>query len=154
MATEAAFDNSGGRYRKIMGGRALLATGNDSLKRRYAERIVSHCASLPPTAVWDAVDALFPATIGVDALLTIIRQIDLTDRDGGVGFEWESPKLITKLTDKTALERLLAGLMDVLGVDNATIGHIPDDREKAVLSAIKVTSYQLLVVIPNVMYPT
>ena len=144
LAAEAAFDDSGTRYRKIMGGRALLATGNDSLKRRYAERLVSHCAALPPTAVWDAVDTLFPATVAVDELLTIIRQMDLTDRDGGVGFEWQSPKLIAKLTDKTALERLLAGLMDVLGPDNTRIGHRPTDRERALLSAINVASYRSL----------
>jgi len=145
LVTEAAFDDSSTRYRKIMGGRALLATGNDSLKRRYAERIVSHCASLPPMAVWDAVDALFPTTIGVDGLLTIIRQVDLTDRDGGVGFEWQSPKLIAKLTDKTALERLLVGLMAVLGPDNTRIGHQPTEREQALLSAIKAASYRSMV---------
>ena len=149
LAIEAAFDDTGKRYRIIMGGRALLATGDDSIKRQYAQRILSHCTSLPPTAVWDAVDTLFPTIIGVDELLTIIRQIDLTDRDGGVGFEWQSPKLIEKLSDKAGLERLLAGLMDMLGADDSTIGHIADERERALLSAIKAASYQLLVRVPN-----
>jgi hypothetical protein len=149
LATEAAFDDTGGHYRKIMGGRAVMATGDDSLKRQYAERIVSRCTSLPPTAVWDAIDNLFPAVIGVDELLEIIRQIDLADRDGGGGFEWRSPKLIEKLADKAALERLLAGLMDLLGADETAIGHIPDGRERALLSATKAASYQLLVQVPN-----
>lgn len=149
LATEAAFDDAGSRYRMIMGGRALLGTADDSIKRRYAERILTDCASLPLTAVWDAVDTLFPAVIGVDELLTIIRQVDLADRDGGVGFEWHAPKLIEKITDRETLEHLLAGLMEVLGPIDAPIGHIPDDREKALLSAIKAASYQLLAQLLN-----
>lgn len=149
LATEAAFDDAGKRYRMIMGGRALLATADDLTKRRYAERILNHCTSLPPTAVWDAVDMLFPRIIGVEELLTIIRQVDLADRDGGVGFESHSPKLIEKLTDDAALEHLLAGLMEVLGPNDAPIGHIPNDREKALVSAIKVASYRLLARLPN-----
>lgn len=144
LAMEAAFDDAGNRYRQIVGGRALMAAANDELKRRYTERVASSCTTLPATVVWDAVESLFPTIISVDDLLTILRQIDLTDRDGGVGFEWQSANLVAKLTEAQALEHLLSGLLVILGVDNANIGHQPEDREKALLSAIAAASFQLL----------
>ena len=95
-----------------------MATADDAGKRRYAIFVVSECRTLPTTAVWDTVESRFPTIITVDNLLSILGAIDITDRDGGVGFQWQAPDLIARLNSPDELERLLAGLSALLGPES------------------------------------
>lgn len=99
---------------------------------------------MPNILVWDAIDGLFPHFLDVDDLLGIISAVNISDADGGLGFEWRSPRLVDRLDARLDLERLLNGLLDQLGEDTGGIGHSPDKREKAYFSAIAAAAYRLL----------
>jgi hypothetical protein len=99
----------------IFAGRALLATGSDEAKKRYADHVKSHASALSAIVVWEAMDALAPTVLGIDDVLTILSSIDVTDRDGGLGLDWHGPKLVERITSRNDLERLLLGLLSQLG---------------------------------------
>jgi hypothetical protein len=139
---ESAFGTYPDRHTRIVAGRALTTAGDEAAKRRYAELIKDSCEALPNILVWDAIDGLFPHFLDVDDLLGIISAVDISDADGGLGFEWRSPGLVDRLDARLDLERLLNGLLDQLGEDTGGIGHSPDKREKAYFSAI--AAYRLL----------
>jgi hypothetical protein len=145
LAAEAVALAARSRHDQIVAGRAFMATADDAEKVKYVAQIVRDCASLPPTAVWDAAEKLFPSILGIDDLLAILSHIDVTDRDGGVGFEWLSPKLISRVDDPTDLERLLVGLLTLIGPEPDDLRPDQDDRDRALLAAIGSTAHRLLV---------
>ena len=141
LATDAAFGAYPDRHTRIVAGRALAATGDEATKQRYAEFIKANRAALPNILVWNAIDDLFPKFLSVDDLLAILANIDVTDNDGGIGFEWQSPDLVTRLNSSSDLERLLSGLLERLGGETGGLG---SKREEAYCSAIAAAASRLL----------
>lgn len=144
LAAEAAANALSSRHDQIVAGRALMATADDGAKRQYAARVVTECASLPPAVVWDAVEALFPPILGVGDLLTILGRVNVADRDGGVGFQWQSPDLIKRVNSPRDLEQLLSGLTALLGEETGSLDMEPDDRQETLLTAIAAIAHRLL----------
>ena len=140
----AAFHTYTDKYTRLVIGKALAATGDKQTKRAYVDFIKDNCSTLPSLLVWDAVKALFPDSLGVDDLLAILSTVDFDDSDGGLGFAWESPALVDRLSDRFRLERLLQGLLLHLGDEEREIGHIPDKREESYLVGIAATAFKLL----------
>lgn len=152
IAEEAVAQNPADRHERIVAGRAFMATADDAGKRRYAAIIVAECSTLPNTVVWDAVESLFPTIITVDNLLSILSSIDITDRDGGVGFQWQAPNLIARLGSPDELERLLAGLNALVGAE-PDIDTEPDDRQEALLVASAAAAHRLISLMPDTVAP-
>jgi hypothetical protein len=149
LAAEIAFDVGGAeQYLRATAGRAVIAAGDDELKRRYAAFVTANCATLPHMVVTDAIDGLFPAVIGVDRFLEILGQIDVGDRHSGSSVEWQMPGWVERVNTTAELERMLGGLLAQLGPEPADIGHIPDEREEAYLSGIAAVATQLLQLCP------
>jgi len=144
LAADAVFGDYSDRQTKMFASRALLAAGDHAMKLRYAGFIKANLAALPKIVVWDALDGLFPNFISVDDLLGILGNIDVTDNDGGTGFEWQSPDLVNRLNSSLDLERLLSGLLDQIGREAGHIAIPPDKREEAYFSAIAAVSCRLL----------
>jgi hypothetical protein len=126
-----------------------MATADEASKQQYAHSVVATSTTLPPAIVWDAVEWLFPSTLRVEDLLSILARINITDRDGGVGFQWQAPDLIKRLTSAADLERLLVGLQALLGPDPGEIRGETDDREEALLTGIGAAAYQLVTRLPD-----
>ncbi|HEY8128657.1 MAG TPA: hypothetical protein VIF39_08090 [Hyphomicrobium sp.] len=141
---EAAFEAYTNRYTRILAGRAWAMVGDEAPKRRYAKLIKDSCEVLPNIVVWDAIDGLFPHFLDVDDLLDILTTVDISDADGGLGFEWQISGFVDRLDARPDLERLLKGLLDQLGADTRDIGHDPDKREEAYFVAISATACRLL----------
>ena len=141
---EAAFHLHQDRRTRIVAGRAIVSAGDDTMKRRYAEYIHTHCSALPNALIVNAVDDLFPKFVMVGDLLHIFQQIDITDADGGLHVEWQAPGWIDRLKNRRELEQLVRGLLDQLGVESQDIGHIPDKREETYFSAIAAAASRLL----------
>ena len=141
---EAAFETYSDRYTRIIAGRARASAGDDAAKRRYVKFIKDNCQALPNAIVWDAIDDLFPHFLNVDDLLGILSVVDISDADGGLSFESQSPGLVDRLNARSELEKLLRGLLSQLGDDPVQIGHIPDKREEAYFAAIAATACRLL----------
>ena len=115
LVQEVAFGRYPDRYTTIISGRALLGSGDERLLQAYAEYIKRDCASIETTAVWEAVEELFPGKIGVEDLLNILASIKLGDDEGG-GFnlDWQGKTLVNRLGTTAELDRLIAGLLKQL----------------------------------------
>jgi len=115
LAVAASFGQYQDLYTGIGAGRALLAAGDESAHKDYAEYIKRQCASISPTLVWEAVEDLFPQLIGVDDLLAILEAIHLGDAEGGgFRFDWNGAKLVERLMRAVDLTRLIEGLLQQL----------------------------------------
>jgi hypothetical protein len=141
---ETAFETYPDRYTRIFAGRARASAGDDAAKRRYAKFIKDNCEGLSNALVWDAIGDLFPDFLNVGDLLAILSAVDISDADGGLSFEGQSPGLVERLDARPELERLLHGLLSQLGDDRGDIGHIPDKREEAYFVAIAAAACRLL----------
>ena len=144
LAEAAAFDPGAEEYTRATAGRAVIAAGDDALKRRYSAFVKDNCGALPHMVVMEAIDGLFPAVIDVGNLLEILTQIDVAGRDGGSTVEWQAPVWVDRLETRTELEQLLRGFLTQLGPEPVDIGHIPDSREEAYLSGIAAAGAWLL----------
>ena len=146
LAAEAAFRHEPDPDTRIVAGRAVLTTGDDATKRRYAELIKAECELLPTILVWEAIDGLFPIFLTVEDLLGILKVVDVAGSDGGLGFRWESPNLVNRLNSRTELERLLSGLLELLGgeIGDVSMGYPLDRREQAYFPAIAAAATRLL----------
>ncbi|BAN22474.1 hypothetical protein [Caballeronia insecticola] len=115
LAISASFGQYGDLYTAMTAGRALLATGDEGTRRRYAEYIKLHCASMSPTLVWEAVEDLFPQLISVDDLVAILAIVQIGDAEGGgFNFEWHGAELVERLSSAADLTRLIEGLLKQL----------------------------------------
>jgi hypothetical protein len=106
--------------------------------------IKSNCQTLPNTITMDAIDGLFPNLVNIADFLEIIAQIDISDADGELSFEWQAPGWIDRIKTRSELEQVLQGLLEQLGPEPQSIGHIPDKREEAYFSAIAAAACRLL----------
>ncbi len=144
LAAAAAFSEYQDNGRTALpAGRALLATADDNLKKRYAGHITARLDTERAAVLWDAIDGLFPALLSVADFLAILAAIDVTGRDGAIGLEWDGPKLVQRLDSQSDLEHLLTGLLSQLGGPPA-LGHIPNQREQAYFPIIGAAAHRLL----------
>ena len=144
LAADMALGPNTERRLRLLGGRALASTADDSTKQRYAEFVLARLSELPNAIIWDAVDGLFPNFIKPDDLLSITGTIDLCDSDGALGFEWQGPALVTRLTSTADVEQLLQGLLGQLGGQPGDFGHRLDPREDEYCPAIGALACDLL----------
>jgi hypothetical protein len=144
LAAEITFGAYDERRDQLFAGHALMATGDDAQKRRYAEHIKANCATLPNAVVWDAIEGLFPTHVSVDDFLGILAAIDVTDRDGGLGLDREGPELTERLTSPVEVDRLLGGLLHQLGPSTRPFGHQFSRREETYLPIVEAAAYRLL----------
>jgi hypothetical protein len=144
IAISAAFTEYGDGRTALFAGRALLAVSDDGVKRRYVAYLMSRLATERNAVIWNAVDDLFPTQLSIADFLAILATVDVTDRDGSVGLEWDGPKLVDRVQSRPELERLLAGLLDQLGGPPADIGHISTQREQAYFPMIGAAARRIL----------
>jgi hypothetical protein len=149
LAVEVALSPEADVDVALYAGRALMVLANDDAKRRYADYIRKNCGVLRNTVSWDAFDELFPRFLSVDDLLQVTSQINVADRDGGLGLDWHGPKLVGKLQSTDDLERLLQGLLTQLGGTVRAIDREENDREGAYFPIIAATAHRLLVLLPE-----
>jgi hypothetical protein len=122
MAAEAAYGQHTDRHTVVCAGRALLATGDDAAKNRYVVWLKANLTVVPMAVVWDTIDRLFPKHLGIETLLEILATVDITERDGGLGFDWRNPTLVARLNSVSDLEKLLSGLLTLLGGNVGSLG--------------------------------
>jgi hypothetical protein len=143
LAKGTAFGAYKDRETLILAGRALTATGGDASKQRYADFIKAKCSELPKILVWNAVEDIFPRFVTIDDLPAILAKIDVTDSDGAVGFVWQSPDLVNRLTSRSELERLLKGLLEQFVNETSSVV-LPDKRDESYFAAINAAAFRLL----------
>jgi hypothetical protein len=145
LAEEATFDANADPAMRVLAGRALLVTGNEQSKRRYAALVVAERSTLPIKMVRGAIGALFPDFLSINDLLTILEAIDVADDHGGLGFASEGPLLVNKLNSRSDLEQLLKGLLTQIRDEiREYAGYPPNKREAAYFPAIAATAARLL----------
>lgn len=145
LAVDTAFGHYEDRYMGVFACRALVATCDNPMKRKYFDYIKGNCQTLPQPMLWEAVDELFPDVITINELLDLLAAIDVTEsHGGGLRFEWHGPKLVERVKDHSELKKLLQGLLQQVGGKASTRGMPIDAREKAYLPAITAAAFQLL----------
>jgi hypothetical protein len=148
LANKVVFESKPERRISIVAGRALMAAGEEATKARYAGFVKANCVSLPNTVVWDALKQLFPRYLGIDDLLHILSQVDVTDSDGGLGLDWLGPKLIEGLTSQADLERLVDVLLKQLGGTTSAGERKETGREKAYFPMVAAAAVRILELCP------
>lgn len=137
LAIDAVFNPNEDAATRVLGGKALLVTGDEQTKSRYARLVVDERSTLPPRMVRDALVNLFPGFSGIADLLVILNTIDVSYDHGGLGFEREGPELVNKLNSLSDLTQLLSGLLAQLGSGIDEHAHYrPSNREEAYFPAI------------------
>lgn len=144
LAAEVAFADESDRRFRILAARALGSSGGDAVKRRYAEFVMTNLNRLSNGVIWDAVDQLFPDYLKVEDLLEITACRDVSDDDGGLGFEWQGPEFVDRLRALGDIERVLGGFLGQLGGRAGNVRHQPDKREDAYIPAIATAACELL----------
>jgi hypothetical protein len=148
LATGAAKAAETSRRLQQLAGRAVIAVADPAAKRCYAEYVVGHLTQLPNSVIWDAAEGLFPTLLSPDELLTITGSVDLTDTDGGLGFEWQGAELVGRLQSKADIEQTLRGFLTQLGGRAGSIGGPPDKRDDAFFPAVAALACTLLKLSP------
>jgi hypothetical protein len=144
LAADVALSPQSDRRYRILAAKAIGSSGGQPDKRRYVEFVLSNLATLPNRVIWDAIDQFFPVYITVTDLLETTQRIDVTDDDGGLGFEWQGPDLVQRLDAQADIEKLLRGLLDQLGGRAGSLRHRPDKPEDSYVPAIAAAAYRLL----------
>ena len=144
IAINASFGTYSDHYTPMFAGNALLATANDREKRQYAEYVRDNAGDCQAVVIWDAVRALFPALLTIDDLLVILQSIDVTDDQGGLGFDYYGPKLIDKLESPVEVTQLLDGLMARLDAPSLPEDEVESEKDEQYLSSIEAAGRRLL----------
>ena len=154
LAVAASYGAHTDRYTQIFSGRALMAAAPKSEKRRYAEYVRDHAGTILSVLVWDAVDTLFPAVLSVEDLLMILASVDVTDRSGGLGFDYLGPKLVDRLTSAAEVERLISGVLDRLEAKLYPADEPDVRKDEPFLSTIEAAGRRILELVLPVEAPT
>jgi hypothetical protein len=154
IATEAASDAGLDSATRVFAGRTLLATVDESAKKRYAQFILAERATLPTAMLRDAMEGLFPAFVDVGDLLAILKSVDDTNDHRAFSLSWVGPRLIDKLDSTFAVQQLLSGLLTQLGGELGEYAHhSATEREHAYLPAIVRSALRLLKASPPEVAP-
>jgi hypothetical protein len=148
IAAKAALGALADRRTSIVAGRSLMAAADATSKKQYAAYVKANCTALPATVVWDVLEKLFPAFLGVSDLLDILSRVDVAATDGGLGLDWHGPKLIERVNTASDVEAVLTGLLKQLGGTVAADDRQLTKREEVYLSLIAAAAHRLLVLVP------
>jgi hypothetical protein len=144
IAVGVALNPSTDQREAAFAGRALTATGDAAAKDQYAGFIREYASRLSSTVLWDATDDLFPRHLSADDLLEILNKVNVEVNEGGLGFDWYGPKLISRLSSRADLERLLIGFLSRMEGHVAADAREATPRESAYFPAIAAASERLL----------
>jgi hypothetical protein len=147
IASEGVWEEFPDKYTKIYAGRAVLATADAALLDRYAETLKKNVKSLPGVLIWDALRELFPRRVSVDELLSIFQVLSDTQRDESYGMQINGPHLMEKIARRQDLERLLAGLLALIGDRPNPSNYQETPLERAYEPVIDVACKRLLAIV-------
>ncbi|MER9836171.1 hypothetical protein NKJ28_14480 [Mesorhizobium sp. M0145] len=105
----------------VLGTRALGVVGEPSDLASLAKEVLANSSSTDPTAVWEALDVLWPRHLSVDGFLSLIQELKKKG-DRAEQFGWRGKGLIERLESRSGLKALVKGLLDMLGEE-------PDEDE-------------------------
>jgi hypothetical protein len=144
IAKEAAFGDFQDRATLLFGGRALLASSDSATLAQYATKIKATPRSLPGPAIWAAIEQLFMREIGIDEFLTLLNDMGEQSRDDHSGLGDSGPRLISRLSSREEIERILVGLMTQLGPSTGNYAHPETRREKSYYPMMAAAAHTLM----------
>ena len=116
LALEAALAGHQDRYTRIFAGRAVVATGDGSQKRRYIDYLLRNLSTVSPIVIWDALENLFPEHFTVNDFLKCIGQIDPNPQDAWPGIDYYGPNLVARVLSRDDASAILRALLHILHV--------------------------------------
>lgn len=150
LAREAAFGPFTDRYTPIYAGRAIAAVGTANDKADYVAYLLANANALSPILVWDALEALFPATVTVDQAVQLIDEVRARRRDGGLGLDYYGARLAENLTDRDQAEALVTAIMARLRLtlEDDDDGEGGEEADEPWLEMLEVAATRLLTLAP------
>ena len=146
IAREGVWGGFTDRYTRIYAGRAVLAAADTALLDRYAELLKASVKELPGVMLWDALKELFPSRVSVDELLSIFQALSDVQRDVHYGMQINGPLLMAKITRQRDLEKLLAGMLALMGNRPEPDNYQETPAERAYEPSIKEACTRLLTI--------
>ncbi|BBA45237.1 TPA: hypothetical protein ACK3Q6_006452 [Burkholderia cepacia] len=114
IASSAAYGSFSDQGTLYLAGQALLAAGDDSQRRAYAEHIKCRAEAVPIEVLASAIEALFPDFISIDDLVGMFASGALqVDDDSGHSLKWSCASLAARITSPRDLDRLIRGLLNL-----------------------------------------
>ena len=144
IAKEGAFGAFQDRATLLFGGRALLASSDSATLAQYATKIKATPRSLPGPAIWAAIEQLFMREIAIDEFLTLLNDMTEQSRDDHSGLGDCGPRLISRLSSREEIERLLTGLLTQLGPSTGNYAHPETRREKSYYPMMAAAAHALM----------
>ena len=156
LARESAFAQFTDRYTPIYAGRAITAVGTANDKADYVAYLLANADALSPILVWDALEALFPASVDVAQAVELIDKVRMRRRDGGLGLDYYGARLAEDVTDRDQAEALVTA---ILGRLRLTLEDDDDGEEGAQadepwLEMLEVAATRLLTLAPADVAPS
>jgi hypothetical protein len=144
IALEAVFGSFTDRSTLIYGVGALVAIADDAQLGRLGNLVKSDTAKLPGQFLWTALGRLVPQYISVDELLGILSELSTEQRDEHYGLQIHGPELVARLTARADVERLLIGLMSLMGPPAPPGTFQKTDAEEALTPGVSAAARRLL----------
>jgi hypothetical protein len=113
-ALSFALDTTIDPYTRICGIWAIGTAGNKNQRRRLAEAVLTNITNWESRGLGEAVEALFPESLTVDELLTILEAVNPPPRYSVTSLEGALKELVSGTCPPSHQEPLLVGLVRLL----------------------------------------
>jgi hypothetical protein len=139
IAAEAVFGSYTDAHTLIFCGRALVAIADAATIDLYAKKVIADAPQMAGRVRWEALDQLFMRGLSVAEFLAM---------EAGVrGMRYLHPNLVARVTARDDLERLLAGLMVLVGEPSEDYAAPETALENAYYPSIAATAHALMQIV-------
>ena len=125
LAIEASFGTYQDRYTQFFSGRALIASGTEGDRVRYANYLKTNSGALPTDVFWDGVASLFPAQFTVADLIAAIAVPALRSHESAYGLSYKGDELVERVNTANDAENLLLALVSIVEAEQGSDGPQP-----------------------------
>ncbi len=145
IAASAAYGSCCANIRPYLAGQALLATGDSSQRRAYAEHIKRNADTVPTEVLEAAVEGLFPDFISVEDLIAFFASGALKDgQSRASSLKWSSSDLVGRISSPSDLEKLIGGLLDLDACEHPANGAFPVEKDETIEAFLLAAADRLL----------
>ena len=125
LALEVSFGAYPDRYTQFFSGRALIASGTNGDRERYANYLKANSELVSSDVFWDGAASLFPAQFTVADLIAALTVPELRSNESSYGLSYKGDELVQSINTVLDAERLLVALMSIAEAEYRSDGPQP-----------------------------
>lgn len=123
IAMKVATDLQADVLSQSLAAQALSQSTDKCSKAAYATFLRERGGELDTNVIWTALERLFPETINIDDLASLLPRLLTEQPNGGTGIDFYGPRLAEKVSTASEASKLLATLFSTLPADIAQLEH-------------------------------